>query len=161
MKDDPVNHPPHYTAHPSGVECIEVTRHMSFNIGNVIKYCWRSGLKDGNSDIQDLRKAAWYLNDEISRREKETAIAFREGGLRVPVSSPIHDDEDVCGGSPTESTLSCDPAVEEVIGGWDNSREWLPGAKVKHGGITYEMTAKIPYHTREPFHSAYWSPINQ
>lgn len=66
---DAINHPKHYTSHPSGVECIEVTRHMTFNIGNVIKYCWRSGLKDGNPNVQDLRKAAWYLNDEIRRLE--------------------------------------------------------------------------------------------
>lgn len=31
---DPVNHPPHYTAHPSGVECITITKHMNFNVGN-------------------------------------------------------------------------------------------------------------------------------
>jgi hypothetical protein len=66
---DPVNHPKHYTSHPSGVEAIEIARHASFNIGNVIKYCWRSGLKDGNPSVQDLRKAAWYLNDEITRLE--------------------------------------------------------------------------------------------
>lgn len=68
---DPVNHPSHYTSHPSGVECIEVTRHMNFNLGNVMKYLWRAGLKDKTPTIQDLKKAAWYLNDEIERREKE------------------------------------------------------------------------------------------
>ena len=66
---DPVNHPKHYTSHPSGVEAIEIARHASFNIGNVIKYCWRSGLKDGNPSVQDLRKAKWYLEDEIRRIE--------------------------------------------------------------------------------------------
>ncbi len=66
---DIVNHPTHYTSHPSGVECITITRHMTFNIGNVFKYCWRSGLKDGNPSIQDLKKAAWYLEDEIKRLE--------------------------------------------------------------------------------------------
>lgn len=67
---DPVNHPKHYTSHPSGVECIDVTRHMSFNLGNVVKYLWRSGLKDGAPTIQDLEKAAWYLNDEIGKMKK-------------------------------------------------------------------------------------------
>lgn len=62
---DMVNHPPHYTAHPSGVECIQVTRHMSFNLGNVVKYIWRSGEKGAR--LEDLQKAAWYLNDEIER----------------------------------------------------------------------------------------------
>lgn len=68
---DPVNHPQHYTSHPSGIECIEVTRHHNFNVGNVIKYLWRQGLKDHAPALQDLKKAAWYLNDEIQRVEKE------------------------------------------------------------------------------------------
>lgn len=62
---DPVNHPPHYKSHPSGVECIQITRHMNFNLGNAIKYIWRAGEK-GNA-VQDLQKAIWYLNDEINR----------------------------------------------------------------------------------------------
>lgn len=70
--DDPVNHPVHYNSHPSGVECIEITRHMTFNAGNAIKYLWRAGLKDITTAgaIQDLQKASWYLNDEIQRLEK-------------------------------------------------------------------------------------------
>lgn len=62
-----VNHPDHYNEHPSGVECIDIVRHMNFNLGNVIKYLWRAGLKDGNTNIQDLEKAKWYLEDEINR----------------------------------------------------------------------------------------------
>lgn len=67
---DEVNHPSHYTSDPSGIECIQITRHRNFNIGNAIKYLWRAGLKDGNSDIQDLQKAVWYIQDEIERLEK-------------------------------------------------------------------------------------------
>lgn len=63
---DPINHPPHYNSHPSGVECIKITRHMTFNIGNAMKYLWRNGLKDGNPSIQDLQKAMWYIQDEIN-----------------------------------------------------------------------------------------------
>lgn len=63
---DAVNHPPHYNQHPSGVECIEVVRHMNFNVGNAIKYLWRMSHKNG---LEDLRKAAWYINDEIQRLE--------------------------------------------------------------------------------------------
>lgn len=74
MKDtklnDPVNNPKHYTSHPSGVECIEITQHYNFNLGNVIKYIWRAGLKDDNAPIQDLEKARWYLDREISRRKE-------------------------------------------------------------------------------------------
>ena len=67
-KSDPVNHPRHYTAHGSGVECIEIVEHMNFCLGNVVKYCWRADLK--SDAIEDLHKAAWYLAREISRREK-------------------------------------------------------------------------------------------
>lgn len=70
QQDDPVNHPKHYTSHPSGIECIQITEHYNFNVGNAIKYCWRNGLKDGNSDVQDLKKAVWYLSREIERLHK-------------------------------------------------------------------------------------------
>ena len=65
---DPVNHPPHYTAHPSGVECIQITEHMGFNLGNAMKYIWRTDLK--NDAVEDLKKAVWYINREIAKREK-------------------------------------------------------------------------------------------
>jgi hypothetical protein len=65
---DPVNHPRHYTSHPSGVECITVTRHMGFNLGNAVKYIWRADLKA--DAIQDLEKAVWYLQDEITKRKR-------------------------------------------------------------------------------------------
>lgn len=68
--NDPVNHPAHYTGHPSGIECIQITRWMNFNMGNVIKYVWRAGNK-GNA-LEDLKKARWYLDDEIKRREGQT-----------------------------------------------------------------------------------------
>lgn len=66
-ENDPVNHPKHYTNHPSGVECIQITRHMNFNLGNAIKYIWRAGEKDAAKTIEDLQKAQWYLDDEINR----------------------------------------------------------------------------------------------
>ena len=65
---DHVNHPPHYGDQKSGVECIEITRHMNFNLGNVVKYIWRADKK--GAPIQDLEKALWYLKDEINRRRK-------------------------------------------------------------------------------------------
>jgi len=68
---DPVNNPAHYKSHPSGIECIQITEHMGFNLGNAVKYIWRSDLK-GNA-TEDLRKAAWYINREIERREKNNA----------------------------------------------------------------------------------------
>ncbi len=61
-----VNNPKHYNSHPSGVECITVVEHMNFNIGNAIKYLWRTEHKNG---LEDLKKAAWYINREIERVE--------------------------------------------------------------------------------------------
>ena len=69
--NDRVNHPPHYTQHPSGVECIQITEHMGFNLGNVIKYVWRADLK--GDAIEDLRKAAFYIDREIEKRCKDGA----------------------------------------------------------------------------------------
>jgi hypothetical protein len=63
--NDNVNHPEHYNSHPSGVECIEITEHMNFCLGNAVKYIWRASLK-GN-EVEDLRKARWYIDREISR----------------------------------------------------------------------------------------------
>ncbi|NBS69733.1 DUF3310 domain-containing protein [bacterium] len=67
---DNVNHPRHYTEHPSGVECIQITEHMGFNLGNAVKYIWRADLK-GNQ-IEDLKKAVWYINREIQRINNES-----------------------------------------------------------------------------------------
>lgn len=62
---DEVYKPPHYTQHPSKVECIDITRHENFNCGNAIKYIWRRNLK--GREVQDLKKAIFYLEDEIRR----------------------------------------------------------------------------------------------
>lgn len=72
-KKDNVNHPKYYTSDPSGIECIDITRHRNFNIGNAIKYLWRAGLKEDkdrkliDKQVEDLNKAVWYLVDEIHR----------------------------------------------------------------------------------------------
>ena len=65
---DNVKHPKHYTSHPSGIECIQVTQHMNFCIGNAMKYLWRADLK--NDAIEDLEKAKQYIDFEIERRKK-------------------------------------------------------------------------------------------
>ena len=73
--NDNVNHPQHYCSHPSKVECIEITRHYCFSIGNAIKYLWRAGLKkemgleDKQKEIEDLKKAIWYIKDRIKQIE--------------------------------------------------------------------------------------------
>ena len=70
---DAVDHPKHYTSHPSGVECITVTEHMGFNLGNAIKCIWRADEK-GNA-LEDLRKAAWYVQREIERRQRSSGTS--------------------------------------------------------------------------------------
>ena len=73
---DRVNAPSHYTSHPSGVECIDITEHYDFCVGNAIKYLWRAGLKaeegltDKAKEIEDLKKASYYINRKIKQLEK-------------------------------------------------------------------------------------------
>ena len=75
-QSDRVNRPSHYTSHPSGVECITITEHYDFCVGNAIKYLWRCGLKveDGmtprDKEIEDLKKAVYYINRKINNLEK-------------------------------------------------------------------------------------------
>lgn len=72
--NDPVNHPSHYTSHPAkcscgkGIECIQITEHMGFNLGNALKYIWRCDLK--LDAVEDLKKAKWYIEREIAKRTK-------------------------------------------------------------------------------------------
>lgn len=72
---DPIN-PTQYKAHPSGVACITVTEHFCFNLGNCIKYIWRADLKA--NAIEDLKKARWYLDREIQKREKHDGIVSED-----------------------------------------------------------------------------------
>jgi hypothetical protein len=69
MNHDNVNNPKHYTSHPSGIDCIQITEHMSFCLGNAMKYIWRADLK--GDAIEDLEKAVWYVKREIERRKRE------------------------------------------------------------------------------------------
>jgi len=77
-QSDAVNHPSHYNSLPAVcsecgtlIECIDVVRHMGFNLGNAVKYAWRAGEKDPDTEIEDLRKAIWYIQDRIEQLEKE------------------------------------------------------------------------------------------
>ena len=79
-KHDKVNHPSHYTwlKDKAGIEVIDITRHMDFDLGNAIKYILRAGHKteEGYDNkaktIEDLKKAVWYINDKIKTLEDET-----------------------------------------------------------------------------------------
>lgn len=76
MKKDNVEHPSWYTSHPSGIECIDIARYYPFAIGNAFKYLWRAGLKkdstmqDREKEIEDLRKAVWYIQDRINELQR-------------------------------------------------------------------------------------------
>lgn len=77
VRTDLVNHPSHYCSHPSGVECLDITEHMPFNLGNAFKYIWRADLK--GRATEDLMKARFYLDREIALRTK-----FEESQLELP-----------------------------------------------------------------------------
>lgn len=72
-QDDKVSHPSHYTwlKELCGIEVIDITRHLDFDMGNALKYLLRAGKKseegytDKEKEIQDLEKAVWYINDKI------------------------------------------------------------------------------------------------
>jgi hypothetical protein len=88
---DLINHPPHYTSHPSGVECIDVTEHFNFNIGSAIKYLWRHNYK--HDPISDLKKAKWYIDREIGRilttSDKVSVTEMKRDGVpdtHIPLS---------------------------------------------------------------------------
>lgn len=90
---DMVNHPPHYKD-ASGIECIEVTKHMSFCGGNCFKYLYRAGKK--GSTVEDLKKAIWYaerawIGNEMvcdEARDKIFDIAhFRLGNIAAAMDA--------------------------------------------------------------------------
>jgi hypothetical protein len=71
MSADPVNHPAHYKM-ANGAEVIDLVENLSFCRGNAVKYICRAGLKNPDTEIEDLQKAQWYLTREINRLQ-ETA----------------------------------------------------------------------------------------
>ena len=94
--NDPVKNPSHYCSHPSGIECIQVTEHMNFCIGNAIKYLWRAGLKteegldDKMKQVQDMRKAIWYIEREINRIQQNEQRIYQR--ILEPTSASSTDE---------------------------------------------------------------------
>lgn len=77
---DNINHPPHYNQHPSGVEAIDICEHLSFNVGNAIKYLFRCGHKTPDG-LEDLKKAQWYLQRELGVHVRlGTAVEYIDDG---------------------------------------------------------------------------------
>ena len=127
-KNDQVNHPKHYTSDPSGIECIDVTRHRNFNIGNAIKYLWRVGLKEDkdrkliDKQIEDLNKAVWYLVDEIHRLGGRCTVKTDSINTCLPIDN--------------ESIIDAALNYHEKINGQDVS---ILGLSNGNGGIRFNI----------------------
>lgn len=70
---DNVNAPKHYTSHASGIECIQIAELLPFNLGNSIKYLWRSDLKWDKQE--DVKKAIFYLRRQVALGKLPTYTA--------------------------------------------------------------------------------------
>lgn len=142
-KKDNINHPKHYTSDPSGIECIDVTRHRNFNIGNAIKYLWRAGLKEDkdrkiiDKQVEDLNKAVWYLVDEIHRLGGRCTVKTDSINTCLPIDN--------------ESIIDAALNYHEKINGQDVS---ILGLSNGNGGIRFNIADHLKsilldlYHTK-------------
>lgn len=142
-KNDQVNHPKHYTSDPSGIECIDITRHRNFNIGNAIKYLWRAGLKEDkdrkliDKQVEDLNKAVWYLVDEIHRLGGRCTVKIDSINTCLPIDN--------------ESIINATLNYHEKINGQDVS---ILGLSNGNGGIRFNIEDHLKsilldlYHTK-------------
>lgn len=142
-KNDQVNHPKHYTSDPSGIECIDITRHRNFNIGNAIKYLWRAGLKEDkdrkliDKQVEDLNKAVWYLIDEIHRLGGRCTVKTDSINTCLPIDN--------------ESIIDASLNYHEKINGQDVS---ILGLSNGNGGIRFNIADHLKsilldlYHTK-------------
>lgn len=142
-KNDQVNHPKHYTSDPSGIECIDITRHRNFNIGNAIKYLWRTGLKEDkdrkliDKQVEDLNKAVWYLVDEIHRLGGRCTVKTDSINTCLPIDN--------------ESIIDASLNYHEKINGQDVS---ILGLSNGNGGIRFNIADHLKsilldlYHTK-------------
>ena len=142
-KNDQVNHPKHYTSDPSSIECIDITRHRNFNIGNAIKYLWRAGLKEDkdrkliDKQVEDLNKAVWYLVDEIHRLGGRCTVKTNSINTCLPIDN--------------ESIIDAALNYHENINGQDVS---ILGLSNGNGGIRFNIADHLKsilldlYHTK-------------
>lgn len=142
-KNDQVNHPKHYTSDPSGIECIDITRHRNFNIGNAIKYLWRAGLKEDkdrkliDKQVEDLNKAVWYLVDEIHRLGGRCTVKTDSINTCLPIDN--------------ESIIDATLNYHEKINGQDVS---ILGLSNGNSGIRFNIADHLKsilldlYHTK-------------
>ena len=97
MKEQ-VNHPAHYNQHPAGIECIDIIRHYTCDIANAIKYLWRAGLKvelgkdDAEKEIEDLKKALWYIEDyrkHVNKRSTYTLVKAAKNAKQLGITDKV------------------------------------------------------------------------
>ena len=122
-----VDHPDHYTSHPAGIECIQVTEHMNFCRGNAIKYIWRAGSKD--NEVQDLLKARWYITRELKRLGYDEDAADTDDGADDTddyIDDDIDDDDD---------DYIDDDDDDYISDFWDWVSEWGCDCDVCNGGV--------------------------
>lgn len=76
--NDAVNHPSHYT--DGNIEVIDFIedKKLNYHRGNAVKYICRAGKKDPEKEVEDLQKAAWYINREIQRLSAQKEIRKTE-----------------------------------------------------------------------------------
>ena len=114
MKQEQVNHPKHYNSHPNGIECIDIIRHYTCDIANALKYLWRAGLKpemgkeDAEKEIEDLKKALWYIEDFKNHFNHPYCILERRQAIKQIV-------KDVTGYSTTQIGRGYDENIKTAI----------------------------------------------
>lgn len=91
--NDNVNQPKHYCSHPSGIECIQIAELLPFNLGNAIKYLWRSDLKWDKQE--DTKKAIFYLRRQAKLNKEPTYTSFEYNKLDVYLSQIREVDNDL------------------------------------------------------------------
>lgn len=152
----PIN-PAHYRGHPSGIECIQVTEHYDFCIGNAIKYLWRAGLKGGHdTERQDLEKAIWYIRRKLASLERSERPSLQElaESLPSPRDSALEPSY-----APTSAEVSQEAGApeERPLGVPENAVE----ARLSNGEKTWiwEINASVaiydPNDSETPW---YWHP---
>ena len=115
-----VSHPPYYNQHPAGIECIDIIRHYTCDIANTLKYLWRAGLKtemgkeDAEKEIEDLKKALWYIEDyrkHVNKRSTYTLVKAAKNAKQFGIT-----DKAVC---EAQVGLNTGYELEQIVKGYD------------------------------------------
>jgi len=120
MKQESVNHPKHYNSHPAGIECIDIIRHYTCDIANALKYLWRAGLKaelgkdDADKEIEDLKKALWYIEDyrkHVNKRSTYTLVKAAKNAKQFGITDKV-----VC---EAQVGIKTGHELEQIVKGYD------------------------------------------